>query len=183
MPGSGQMRLRPASDSSASRCRLPPARIGGSVSPIDRAPAESAPGNDFPESSGRWTTAPLPDPTERPRPRTVAPRHPRVPAPLATMRTRRARGIEQGSAHATAGAGSHLPEQGRAGRAGHRRRPRPGPGRGGGAGSRPAGCAIPICTTSRAGSVTTTRTCSATRPPASSSRSARAFATWRRATT
>ena len=51
-------------------------------------------------------------------------------------------------------------------------RPRPGPGRGAWCRCRPAGSATPTCTTARAASTTTSRSCSATRPPASSRRSA-----------
>ena len=46
-------------------------------------------------------------------------------------------------------------------------------------GSRPAGCATPTCTTARAASTTSSRSCSGTRRPASSRRSARASPTWR----
>jgi hypothetical protein len=60
--------------------------------------------------------------------------------------------------------------------------PDPGPGRGGRRRSRPAGCATPTCTTARAASTTTSRSCSATRRRASSRRSAPASPTWRRAT-
>ena len=44
--------------------------------------------------------------------------------------------------------------------------PDPGPGRGRGATSRRAGCAIPTCTTARAASTTSSRSCSGTRRPA-----------------
>src|SRR3712207_3965027 len=48
---------------------------------------------------------------------------------------------------------------------------------------RRAGSATPTCTTARAASTTTSRSCSATRPPAWSPRSVRASPTWRSATT
>ncbi len=51
--------------------------------------------------------------------------------------------------------------------------PDPGPGEARGARSRPAGSATPTCTTARAASTTTSRSCSATRRPAWSRRSAR----------
>ena len=47
---------------------------------------------------------------------------------------------------------------------------------------RPAGCATPTCTTARVGSTTTSRSCSATRPPVWSSPSARVSPTSSRAT-
>ena len=50
--------------------------------------------------------------------------------------------------------------------------PDPGPGRGARARCRPAACATPTCTTARAPSTTSSRSCSATRPRASSRRSA-----------
>ena len=73
--------------------------------------------------------------------------------------------------------------EGRPGRADHHPGAGPGAGRGSGATSRPAGCATRICTTSTAASATTTPTCSATRRPASSRRSARASPTWHPVTT
>ena len=85
--------------------------------------------------------------------------------------------------HAAGSAWSRRPGQGRAGQHRDDRRPRPRAGRGGRRRSRPAGCATPTCTTARAGSTTTSRSCSATRRPASSSRSATASPTSRPATT
>ena len=78
----------------------------------------------------------------------------------------------RGCVDAADGQGRHRPQQGRAGRArGRSSSPTPARARRWWR-CRPAGSATPTCTTARAASTTTSRSCSATRPPGSSRRSA-----------